>query len=84
MSAKHKIEVFTAGCSTCKETVDVVKQLAGSTHELVIHDMHKREIAERAKQQGIHRVPAVVIDGKLAECCGGSKPDENILRRTLA
>jgi hypothetical protein len=46
--------------------------------------MHKREIAERAKQQGIHRVPAVVIDGKLAECCGGSKPDENILRRTLA
>ena len=84
MSAKHKIEVFTAGCSACKETVDMVKQLAGSTHELVIHDMHKREIAERAKQQGIHRVPAVVIDGKVAECCGGSKPDENILRRTLA
>jgi len=84
MSAKHKIEVFTAGCSTCKETVDMVKQLAGSTHELVIHDMHKPEIASSAKQQGIHRVPAVVIDRKLAECCGGSKPDENILRRALA
>jgi glutaredoxin len=45
----------------------MVKQLAGSAHELVIHDMHKREIAERAKQQGIHRVPVVVIDGKVAE-----------------
>lgn len=84
MSAKHKIEVFTAGCSACKETIDMVKELAGSAHELVIHDMHKREVASRAKQQGIHRLPAVVIDGKLAECCGGSKPDENILRRTLA
>ena len=58
----------------------MVKQLAGSSHELVIHDMHKRETASRAKQHGIHRVPAVVIDGKLAECCSGSKPDENILR----
>jgi hypothetical protein len=62
----------------------MVKQLAGSTHELVIHDMHKQEIAERAKQQRIRRVPAVVIDVKLAECCGGSKPDENILGRALA
>ena len=61
----------------------MVKQLAGSTHELVIHDMHKQETTATAKQHDIHRVPAVVIDGKLAECCSGSKPDENILRRAL-
>jgi glutaredoxin 3 len=62
----------------------MVKRLAGTEHELDIHDMHKREIASKAKHQGIHRVPAVVIAGKLAECCSGSKPDENILRRMVA
>jgi len=33
MATKKKIEVFSAGCSTCKETIEVVKHLAGSSHE---------------------------------------------------
>jgi hypothetical protein len=29
-------------------------------------------------------VPAVVIDGKLAGCCAGRGPDEQVLRSALA
>lgn len=83
MSAKKKIEVFSAGCSACKETIEMVKRVAGS-HELVIHDMNKSEVASKAKQYGIGSVPAVVIDGKLASCCAGRGPEESVLRAALA
>ena len=29
MTTKNKIEVFSAGCSTCKETIKLVKELSG-------------------------------------------------------
>ena len=83
MAAKKKIEVFSAGCSTCKETIELVKRIAGS-HEVVIHDMQKSEVASKAKNYGVRSVPAVVIDGKLAGCCAGRGPDENVLRSALA
>ena len=78
-----KIEVFSAGCATCKETVEIVKRLAGK-QEVVIHDMHKPEIAAKAKSYGVRSVPAVVVDGKLASCCAGRGPEENILKSALA
>ncbi len=53
MATRKKIEVFTAGCATCNETIDLVRRIAGSGHEVVIHDMHKSEVASRAKQFGI-------------------------------
>ena len=58
---KHKIEVFSAGCKTCKDTIEAVRKLAGSEHELVVHDMHQQEIASRATQHGVRSLPAVVI-----------------------
>jgi glutaredoxin 3 len=76
------IEVFSAGCSLCKETIEMVKRLAGS-HEVVIHDMHTSEAVKKAKEYGVRRVPAVVIDGKLASCCSGG-PDEHVLRSALS
>jgi glutaredoxin len=82
--AKKKVEVFSAGCSTCKETIELVKRLAGSSHEVVVHDMHKSDIASKAKQYGVRSVPAVVIDGKLAGCCTGRGPDELVLRSALS
>lgn len=45
MATKKRIEVFSAGCSTCKETIDVVKRLAGSANEVVVHDMRKSDVA---------------------------------------
>lgn len=80
---KHKIEIFSAGCATCKETIDVVKKLAGSEHEVHVRDMHQRETASRAKHHGIRSLPAVVIDGKLAGCCASRGVDEHVLREAL-
>ncbi len=83
MVAKKKVEIFSAGCSACKETIEMVKRLA-SSHEVVVHDMNKSDIASKAKQYGVRSVPAVVIDGKLASCCAGRGPEEQVLRAALA
>ena len=80
---KHKIEIFSAGCKTCKDTVERVKKLAGSEHEVLVHDMHQQEIASQAAKHGIRSVPAVVINGKLAGCCSGRGVEEQVLREAL-
>ena len=67
MATKRKIEIFTAGCSVCNETVALVKAIACSSCDVQILDMHKEKNPERAKQYGIRSVPAVVVDGKLAD-----------------
>ena len=83
MATKKKIEVFSAGCSACKESIDLVRRIAGSSHEVVVHDMHKPEVASKAKQYGVRSVPAIAVDGKLAGCCAGRGPDEHVLRSAL-
>jgi len=42
--------------------------------------MNDPAVANRAKRLGICSVPAVVIDGKLADCCAGRGPDEATLK----
>lgn len=76
----RKIEIFTAGCPTCDETVSKVKAIACPSCEIVTLDMHDASVAQRAKDLGIQSVPAVAIDGKLADCCAGRGPDEATLR----
>ena len=80
---RHKIEIFSAGCKTCKDTIERVEKLASGQHEIIVHDMHQEEIASRAAQHGIRSIPAVVINGKLAGCCAGRGVDENVLREAL-
>ncbi len=80
MAAKRKVEVFSAGCSACKETIELVKRGACSSCDVIVHDMLDMQVAKRAKELGIRSVPAVVIDGKLAACCSGRGVDERTLR----
>ena len=80
MSAKRKVEVFSAGCPCCDETVQTVKKLACPACDVEVLDMRQDEVAQRAKQLGIRSVPAVVIDGKLSDCCAGRGVDEATLR----
>lgn len=80
---KHKIEIFSAGCRTCQDTIATVKKLAGSEHEVRVHDMHQESIASLAAQHGIKSVPAVVINGKLVGCCAGRGVEEDVLREAL-
>ena len=80
MNAQRTIEIFSAGCPACEETVELVNQVACSSCEVTVLDMRNSEVARRAKSLGIRSVPAVVIDGTLAECCAGRGPDERTLR----
>ena len=80
MATKRRIEVFSAGCPACAETIELVDGAACPSCEISILDMTQPDVAKRAKELGIRSVPAVVIDGKLAECCMGRGPDESVLR----
>lgn len=80
MITKRKIEVFSAGCPVCEETIQMVNRVACSSCEVSVLDMRDSQVAKRAKDLGIRSVPAVVIDGKLASCCAGRGPDEATLR----
>jgi len=80
MAKIRKIEVFSAGCAVCEDTIALINSIACPSCEVEILDMHKAEAAKRAKQYGIRSVPAVVINGNLADCCSGRGPDEAKLR----
>ena len=80
MATKRTVEIFSAGCPACEETVTLVKQVACPSCDVMVLDMHSPEIARRAKSLGIRSLPAVVINGTLAECCAGRGVDEATLR----
>ncbi len=80
MSGKRRIEVFSAGCPACEETIALVNRIACPSCEVEVLDMHQPAVAAKAKTYGIRSVPAVVIDGKLADCCAGRGPEEAALR----
>jgi hypothetical protein len=82
MQQKRHIEVFSAGCPACESGIQLVNRLAGSTHQVEVHDMHQPQVASRAASLGIRSVPAILIDGQLASCCEGHGPDEASLRAT--
>jgi glutaredoxin 3 len=77
----RKIEVFSAGCPACREALELVEKLAGESAEVSVLDMHQEAVAARAKELGVRSVPAVAIDGRLADCCTGRGMDEATLRR---
>lgn len=80
MNAKRKVEIFSAGCPACEDTIALVNSIACPSCEVSVLDMKDAKVAARAKGLGIQSVPAVVIDGKLADCCAGRGPDAATLR----
>jgi hypothetical protein len=80
---KRKVEVFTSGCPICEPTVDLVKDLACTSCEVIIYDLNKdtnKEIQNKATSYGIERIPAVAVNGKLLECCAMGSVSEDSLR----
>jgi len=75
MNKKRKIEIFSAGCPVCQEAIATIKDNACAACDVTILDMNDPAVSGRAKHIGIKSLPAVVIDGKLADCCAGSGPD---------
>jgi glutaredoxin 3 len=80
MTNKRTVEVFSAGCSACEGAIQLVNSIACPSCEVTVHDMRDANVAARAKKLGIRSVPAVVIDGRLADCCAGRGIDEATLR----
>lgn len=78
---KRTIEVFTAGCPCCDETVKLVQGLVCPSCDLRILDMRTDKAAQaKAKRYGVTRVPAVAVDGRLADCCRVGAIDAEALR----
>lgn len=75
---KRSVEVFTAGCPLCDQAVELVRETACDNCEVQVWDLREgcatKECREKAAQYGIHRVPAVVVNGKLVECCQSQQP----------
>jgi glutaredoxin 3 len=80
MTAKRKVEVFSAGCVICNEVIEAVKREACSSCEVIVHKMTDSRVLARAKELGIRSVPAVLIDGKLGDCCTSRGVDIQVLR----
>ena len=74
------VEIFSAGCPCCDDAIQSVKAAACPNCRVEVRDMKDPKVQADAKKYGIARVPAVVIDGKLAECCKTGPIDLNELR----
>jgi glutaredoxin len=71
--AKRTIEVFSAGCPCCDDAVKLVQSIACPSCDVRVLDMRTDVAAQaKARQYGVRRVPAVVVNGVLADCCHGS------------
>lgn len=81
MKTKRKIEIFSAGCPVCRETIEMIQKIACPSCEISVLDMNDATVAGRAKALGVRSLPAVTIDGNLAECCAGRGPNEEALRQ---
>ena len=80
MSNQRKIEVFSAGCPLCSEAEKKVRELACPSCYVTVLNMKEPVTMERAKELGVRSVPAVAVDGKLADCCAGRGIDEKVLQ----
>ncbi len=78
--ANRQIEIFSAGCACCEDTVQLVQSIACPSCEVQVLDMKDTEVARRAADLGVRSVPAVAVNGKLAGCCAGRGPAEQALR----
>lgn len=74
------VEVFSAGCAVCDELVARVNAIACPSCDVFVLDMQLPDVVERARNLGVSSLPAVAIDGKLADCCAGRGPNEDALR----
>lgn len=60
-----KIEVFTADCPLCNDTLKIIKQVSCPECEVIERRCSGEVCCEPAKGYGIKAVPTIVVDGKI-------------------
>jgi DNA-binding transcriptional MerR regulator len=77
----RSVEVFTAGCPVCDPVVQLVQRVACPTCVVTILNVKDDpQAADRAKAANVQRLPLVLVDGKLLECCATGPVTEAALR----
>lgn len=79
-TTKRKVDFFSAGCSLCDDALRMVRDLACDSCDITVHDMKSDSGKAKAMAYGVKRVPAVAIDGRLADCCGQGEMNAGTLR----
>ena len=77
---RRKVEIFTAGCPLCDDAVQLVQDLACSSCRVEVLDMKDDSAQQKAEQYGVTRVPSVVVNGTLADCCQTGAVNADSLR----
>ncbi len=66
MKTKRTIEVFSAGCPLCEDTLRLVRDAVSACGcEVVERRCSGSECCEEAKRDGIRAMPTVVVDGHI-------------------
>lgn len=76
----RKVEIFSAGCPKCENVIREIRDVACPSCDIEVLDMMKPEVLKRATALGVLSLPAVAIDGKLADCCAGRGVDIETLK----
>jgi hypothetical protein len=70
---KRKIEIFIANCPVCDPVVKQINELSCGNCDVIVYDLvqqcDNKTCLNKAKEYGVKKVPAVVVDGKLLSCC---------------
>ena len=84
MMTKRRVEVFTAGCPICDETVTLVTSVTCPCCDVQIYDLREgcrtNECREKTSAYGVTAVPSIAVDGVLLECCQRPPVTETMLR----
>lgn len=66
MAEKRKIEVFTAGCSLCEDTLRLVKDAVSSCGcDVIERQCPAKQMCDEGKTYGVRAMPTVVVDGTI-------------------
>ena len=62
---QRQIEIFTADCPLCDETVKLVQELACSSCQVSVYDLREPKDLAQAEQYGVNGVTAIAVNGRL-------------------
>ncbi len=66
MAGERKIEVFTAGCSLCDDTLRLVKDGVSTCGcEVIERRCPPQQMCEEGKTYDVRTMPTVVVDGAI-------------------